>query len=211
MGALSPQIRCLVADDHPAVLAAVCDYLGDEGIEVIGRARQGREALAKIEVMRPAVAIVDLRMPELSGIEVAREAARVAPSTGVILYTGYADRALLVEAVDAGARGFVVKEAPLTDLLRAIDTVAAGGTYVDAVLAGALASAEATEKLVELTKREREVLRLLADGLTYEEIGKQLFIAPDTVRTHVQKAMRRLDANTRTQAVATALRQSLIA
>ncbi|MGZ4409882.1 MAG: helix-turn-helix domain-containing protein, partial [Gaiellaceae bacterium] len=92
-----------------------------------------------------------------------------------------------------------------------IDTVAAGGTYVDAVLAGALASVDATEKLVELTKREREVLRLLADGLTYEDIGKQLFIAPDTVRTHVQKAMRRLDANTRTQAVATALRQSLIA
>ena len=211
MGALSPPIRCLVADDHPAVLAAVCDYLGDEGIEVIGRARHGREALTKIEAMRPAVAIVDLRMPELSGIEVAREAARVAPSTRVILYTGQADQALVIEAVDAGAHGFVLKEAPLVDLLRAVETVAAGGTYVDPVLAGTLASGRATGQLVELTERERDVLRLLADGLKYDEIGKRLFISPETVRTHVKNAMTRLDADTRTQAVAMALRQSLIA
>ena len=203
--------RCLVADDHPAVLNAVCDYLTEEGIDIVARARSGREALAKIESMEPAVAIVDLRMPELSGIEVAREVARLGSTTAVILFTGDADRARLVDAVDAGARGFVLKEAPLTDLLRAIETVLAGGTYVDPVLAGTLASARATDKLVELTPREREVLRLLADGKTYEQIGKELFIASETVRTHVQKAMRRLDANTRTQAVATALRQSLIA
>jgi DNA-binding NarL/FixJ family response regulator len=128
----------------------------------------------------------------------------------MILYTGAGDQALVVEAVDAGARGFVLKEAPLSDLVRAVETVAAGGTYVDAVLAGALTSAKATGRLVELTEREREVLRLLADGYAYEEIGKELFIAAETVRTHVQKAMRRLDASTRTQAVATALRQSLI-
>lgn len=203
--------RCLVADDHPAVLNAVCDYLTEEGIEIVARARNGRDALEKIESMRPAVAIVDLRMPELSGIDVAREAARSSPATAVVLYTGFSDQALLVEAVDAGARGFVLKEAPLTDLLRAIETVAGGGTYVDAVLAGTLASAHATGKLVELTERERDVLRLLANGNTYEEIGSQLFIASETVRTHVKKAMRRLDANTRTQAVATALRQELIA
>jgi DNA-binding NarL/FixJ family response regulator len=207
----SARTRCLVADDHPAVLNAVCDYLTEEGIDIVARARSGREALAKIESMEPAVAIVDLRMPELSGIEVAREVARLGSATAVILFTGNADQAQLVDAVDAGARGFVLKEAPLTDLLRAIETVLAGGTYVDAVLAGTLASARATDKLVELTERERDVLRLLANGNNYEQIGKELFIAPETVRTHVQKAMRRLDANTRTQAVATALRQSLIA
>jgi DNA-binding NarL/FixJ family response regulator len=161
--------------------------------------------------MRPEVAIVDLRMPDQSGIEVVRKAAASSESTGVILYTGAGDQALLVEAVDAGARGFVLKEAPLSDLLRAIQTVAAGGTYVDAVLAGTLTSAKATDRLRELTQREREVLRLLADGMRYEEIGKQLFLSPETVRTHVRKAMGRLDANTGTQAVATALRQSLIA
>ena len=116
-----------------------------------------------------------------------------------------------MEAVDAGARGLVLKEAPLTDLLRAIETVAGGGTYVDSVLAGTLASGRATGKLAELTERERDVLRLLADGNNFEQIGQQLFVASETVRPHVQKAMRRLDADTRTQAVATALRQKLIA
>jgi len=204
-------VRCLVADDHPAVVNAVSDYLADAGFEIIARARNGAEALEKLASTGADVAIVDLRMPGMSGTEVAREALRVAPKTGVILYTGQADQALLVEAVDAGARGFVLKEAPLTDLIRAVETVAEGGTYVDPVLAGTLASGRATGNLVELTERERDVLRLLSDGHSYEQIGKQLFIAPETVRTHIQKAMRRLDANTRTQAVATALRQSLIA
>jgi DNA-binding NarL/FixJ family response regulator len=203
--------RCLIADDHPAVLSAVAAFLKTEGVEIIGQAGNGQEALTQIVALKPDVAIVDLRMPGLSGIELAREAVRTAPSTGVILYTGAADQALLVEAVDAGARGFVLKEGPLTDLIRAIETVATGGTYVDAVLAGTLASSKATERLVELTQREREVLRLLAAGRKYDEIGKELFISPETVRTHVRKAMERLDANTRTEAVATALRQALIA
>ena len=94
-------------------------------------------------------------------------------------------------------------------LTRAVDMVSGGAVYVDPVLAGVLASAE-SERLPQLTKREREVLRLLADGLSNEEIGKRLFLSPETVRTHVQKAMRRLEADTRTQAVALALRQSLI-
>jgi DNA-binding NarL/FixJ family response regulator len=204
-------MRCLIADDHPAVLKAVSTYLQEEGIEVVAQARNGRDALSKIETIAPEVAIVDLRMPQLSGIEVARQAARAGVATAVILYTGAADRALLSEAVDAGARGFVLKEAPLPDLVRAIETVGNGGTYVDAVLAGELASAKATARLTELTQREREVLRLLADGNDYEQIGAALFISPETVRTHVRKAMTRLDANTRTQAVAMALRHALIA
>lgn len=202
--------RCLIADDHPAVLQAVSTYLEEEGIEVVARVRNGEEAVGKIAALAPDVAIVDLRMPGLSGIDVTREANRRA-ATAVILYTGAADRALLSEAVDAGARGFVLKEAPLADLVRAIDTVSGGGTYVDAVLAGELASGKATERLVALTQREREVLRLLADGKDYGQIGAVLFISPETVRTHVRKAMNRLEADTRTQAVATALRQALIA
>jgi two-component system, NarL family, nitrate/nitrite response regulator NarL len=204
-------IRCLVADDHPAVMSAVCDYLTEEGFDVVARAKNGTDALEKLKSTTPTVAIVDFQMPGMSGTEVVRQASRIAPDTAMILFTGAGDQALVVEAVDAGARGFVLKEAPLSDLVRAVETVAGGGTYVDAVLAGALTSAKATGRLVELTERERDVLRLLADGYSYEEIGKELFIAAETVRTHVQKAMRRLDASTRTQAVATALRQSLIA
>lgn len=202
-------VRAVVADDHPAVLRSVCDILIDAGVDVVGRASNGEEAAAKIEATRPTVAVVDVKMPRMTGIEVAAHVSRTTPDTAVILYTAYGDRALLSEALDAGVRGFVLKEAPLQDLTRAVDMVAGGAVYVDPVLAGVLASAE-SERLPQLTKREREVLRLLADGLTNEEIGKRLFLSPETVRTHVQKAMRRLEADTRTQAVALALRQSLI-
>jgi DNA-binding NarL/FixJ family response regulator len=208
---LNRTITCLVADDHPAMVEAVCDVLENAGIEIAGRARDGEEALTKIETRQPEVALVDLRMPRMGGIELTRRAARVSPETGIILYTAYGERALLTEAMDAGARGFVLKEAPLADLVRAVELVADGGTYVDPVLAGVFARAEATSKLPSLTQREREVLRLLADGHSNEEIGKALFISPETVRTHVRKAMDKLDADTRTQAVAKALRQSLIA
>jgi DNA-binding NarL/FixJ family response regulator len=202
---------CIVADDHPAMVEAVADMLAESGLSVVGRARNGEDALAKIEARQPDVALIDVRMPRLGGVDVARRAATSAPKTAIILYTAYGDRALLTEALDAGARGFVLKEAPLTDLARAVELVAQGGTYVDPVLASFLASSRTTEKLRTLTQRERDVLRLLADGHSNEEIGKRLFISPETVRTHVRKAMAKLDADTRTQAVATALRQSLIA
>jgi len=205
------RITCLVADDHPAMVEAICDTLEEDGIEIVGRAVDGEEALSKIETRRPDVAVIDLRMPRISGIETARRMGRVSPGTGVVLYTAYGDRALLTEAIDAGARGFVLKEAPLADLVRAVRLVAEGGTYVDPVLAGALATASVAATLPSLTQRERDVLRLLADGHSNEEIGKELFISPETVRTHVRKAMTKLEADTRTQAVATALRQSLIA
>jgi len=206
---MSERITCVIADDHPAMLTAIADTLERSGIEIVGRASDGQEALAQIEARQPRVALVDVRMPRLSGIEVAQKAATVAPNTSIIFYTAYGDRALLSEALDVGARGFVLKEAPLSDLVRAVERVAAGDAYVDPVLAGVLVSAQ-TEKIPSLTQREREVLRLLADGLSNEEIGKRLFISPETVRTHVRKAMAKLEADTRTQAVAKALRQSLI-
>jgi DNA-binding NarL/FixJ family response regulator len=204
-------ITCVVADDHPAVLEAVAEFLVQGGIEVITRARDGEEALEKIEQRKPQVALVDVRMPKLGGIELTRRAQRSTPETSILLYTGYGDRALLTEALDAGVRGFVLKEAPMDDLLRAVQSVASGGTYVDPVLAGTLAASSIGNKLPELTQRERDVLRLLADGLANEEIGKRLFISAETVRTHVRKAMDKLDADTRTQAVARALRDRLIA
>jgi len=206
---MSERITCVIADDHPAMLTAIADTLERSGIDIVGRASDGQEALAQIEAHQPRVALVDIRMPRLSGIEVATRAAASAPTTSIIFYTAYGDRALLSEALDVGARGFVLKEAPLPDLVRAVERVAAGDAYVDPVLAGVLVSAQ-SEKIPSLTQREREVLRLLADGLSNEEIGKRLFISPETVRTHVRKAMAKLEADTRTQAVAIALRQSLI-
>ena len=193
------------------MLEAVAEFLVQGGIEVIARARDGEEALERIEQRKPQVALVDVRMPKLGGIELTRRALRSTPETSILLYTGYGDRALLTEALDVGVRGFVLKEAPMDDLLRAVQSVASGGTYVDPVLAGTLAASSIGNQLPELTQRERDVLRLLADGLANEEIGKRLYISAETVRTHVRKAMDKLDADTRTQAVARALRDHLIA
>lgn len=207
---MSQPLSCFVADDHPAMVEAVCAVLEDSGIEIAGRARDGEEAYTKLETRRPAVALVDVRMPGLSGIDLVRRATKAQLPTRFVLYTGYGDRALLTEAIDAGANGFVMKEAPLVDLVRAVEIVAKGGTYVDPVLAGIFAAAQANGSTPELTQREREVLRLLADGHSNEEIGRRLFISPETVRTHIRKAMTKLGADTRTQAVAKALRLSLI-
>jgi DNA-binding NarL/FixJ family response regulator len=206
---VSEPITCVIADDHPAMLTAVTDVLIKSGVDVVGRASDGQDALEQIEAKQPRVALVDIRMPRLSGIELAKRAGVVAPNTSIVFYTAHGDRALLSEALDVGARGFVLKEAPLPDLVRAVERVAAGEAYVDPVLAGILVSAQ-SDKVPSLTQREREVLRLLADGLSNQEIGKSLFISPETVRTHVRKAMAKLEADTRTQAVAKALRQSLI-
>ena len=208
---MTDAITCLVADDHPAVVQAVSEVLTLGGIEITGQAKDGEDALAAIERLHPRVALLDLRMPRMSGIEVARRCSRSTPDTYVILYTAYSEQALLTEALDAGARGFVSKEAPLTEIVRAVQLVAEGRTYVDPVLAGVISSPAATAKIKQLTQRERDVLRMLSDGHSNEEIGKALFISPETVRTHVRKAMAKLDADTRTEAVATAIRESLIA
>jgi DNA-binding NarL/FixJ family response regulator len=205
LGAAHP-IRCLVADGQPVILQAVTELLESGGFEVVAQAGDGEEALAKIKSMTPAIAVIALVMPQLSGIEVARI---VGDQTAIVLFTRHGDQALLTEAIDAGVRAYVLKEASPASLLRAVETVAAGGTYIDPGLADTVVQAAA--KLAALTKREREVLRLLADGKSNEEAGKALFIAPETVRTYIQRAMQKLDADTRTQAVATALRQQLIA
>jgi len=196
-----------VADDHPAVLDALARTLAHHGVDVVAQVRDGEDAVRAILEHRPAVAVVDYRMPRLSGISVAR---RVAKDTAVILYTGFTDRTMVVEALDAGVRGLVLKEAPLADVARAIETVATGSVYVDPVLAGVLAVADTTPQPTILTRREREVLRLLADGLRNDDIGRELQIAGETARAHIRNAMRKLRADTRTQAVAVALRRSLI-
>jgi DNA-binding NarL/FixJ family response regulator len=204
-------VRLLIADDHPAIIDAVASFVADEDdIELVARAVDGEHALRLIADRRPDVAVLDIRMPHLGGIEILKRLAGADSAPAVILYTGYPERSLLLESLDAGARAFLRKESPLSDLVRAIRIVAAGGTFIDPELAGVLAGPQATERLPSLTKREREILRLLADGMRNEQVGSVLSISPLTVRTHVKHAMEKLEADTRTQAVASALRQSLI-
>jgi DNA-binding NarL/FixJ family response regulator len=200
---------CVVADDHPPVLDSISRYLDRQGYRVVGRASNGEEAVALVESQRPELALLDVRMPLVSGTNVLRRVARTTPQCSCVVYSGFGDAALLTEALDAGARGFVLKEAPLDGLVRALDTVAGGGMYIDPGLADAVISAIPAREL-GLTARERDVLRLLADGHSNESIGRELLIAPDTARAQLGAAMAKLGASTRTQAVAKALRDALI-
>jgi DNA-binding NarL/FixJ family response regulator len=203
-------VRVVVADDHPAMLAAVAETLEGAGYTVAARVGDGRAAVGAVTRERPDVAVLDVQMPQLNGIEVARAVRAAGSETAFVFFTAFGDRALLADALEVGARGFVLKEAPLQDLVRAVERVAAGEAYVDPVLAGILVGAQTTSQVRALTQRERDVLRLLADGLANDAIGAELGISVETVRTHLRKAMDKLDADTRTHAVATALRQSLI-
>ncbi|MGH2995706.1 MAG: response regulator [Gaiellaceae bacterium] len=199
---------CVVADDHPALVAALAAFLAEHGYDVVATAPDGAVAVDSAERAQPDVVVLDYRMPLLSGVELVRRLREAAPEAQLAVYTADADEGLVAEAIGAGASAVVLKEAPLPDLLRALAAVRAGGSYVDPAL-GAVALGTGTRG--GLTEREADVLALLAEGLTYEEIGRQLSISPETVRTHLQKACDRLGASTRTQAVATALRLGLIA
>jgi DNA-binding NarL/FixJ family response regulator len=148
-------------------------------------------------------------MPGVTGTNVVRRVARTTPQCSCVVYSGHADARVLTDALDAGARGFVLKDAALESLVRALDVVAAGGMYIDPALADALIELSSARDL-RLTPRERDVLRLLADGHSNDSIGRELFISPDTARTQLAGAMAKLGASTRTQAVATALRAALI-
>jgi DNA-binding NarL/FixJ family response regulator len=204
------RLTCIVADDHPAVLRAVCECLDEYGLEVVGRAAGAEEALSLVEGRRPSVAVLDARMPGQDGLDTATLVERCAALTQVVVYTGFGDEPTLAEALACGARGFVLKGAPMDELVTAIRMVASGRPYVDPLLAGLVVRGETAQREQVLTRRERDVLRLLADGLRDNEIAKSLSISTETVRTHVKKATVKLDAETRTQAVAEALRQSLI-
>jgi DNA-binding NarL/FixJ family response regulator len=195
---------CLIADDHPALAIAVADFLSESGYTTLGPAPDGRRAVELAAEHEPAVAVVDWRMPHLEGPELVRALRAASPETGVVVYTAEADEHVARAALEAGSAGVVLKEAPLADLARALQSVEHGRSYVDPGVLQAQTAAE-------LTQRELAVLAMIADGLSHEQIGDRLGIGAETVRTHMKKACTRLGASTRTQAVAAALRQGLIA
>ena len=198
-------IRCLVADDHPALVAAVTLFLVDAGYEIVGPATDGPRAVALLEKERPELALVDFHMPRLEGTALIRRLKEVSPETALAVYTADVDGPTAREALAAGAAGVLLKEAPIADLARALEALLGGNCYLDPTLA------DTSPTRGRLTGREVDVLSLLAEGLSHEEIGKRLAISAETVRTHVRKAADRLEARNRTEAVATALRLGLIA
>jgi DNA-binding NarL/FixJ family response regulator len=202
------EITCLIADDHEVVREGLRLSLSRSAhIRVIGEASDGASAIAIAERRKPNVVIMDVRMPGMDGLEATKILSERLPATNVLIFTAYGERSLLGRGLESGAKGYILKEAPHSTLLRAIEKVASGEGYVDPALMPDFLTREREEML---TVREREILQLLADGMSNADVAAKLFISQETVKSHVRHILAKLEADTRTHAVAIALREAII-
>jgi DNA-binding NarL/FixJ family response regulator len=203
--------KLVIIDDHEALREGLVALLGANGLEVVGEAGNVAAALDLVDHADPDVAIVDIRLPDGNGIDLTRELLARWPNLGVVLYTGDSDADLLYEGLDSGARGYALKAGSMEELVGAIERIAAGGSYVDPRLDRILLSPRATASLPQLSPREREIMHLMAEGMTAERIGMRLGVSVETVRTHVRNVIRKLRARNRVHAIAIALERGEIA
>ncbi len=219
--ATSP-IKVLVADDEGLVRSGFKVLLDlEDDITVVGEAKTGAEAVELARATRPDVILMDIRMPQLDGIEATREIAKTPglQQVRVLILTTYDTDAYVFEALQAGASGFMLKDAGPAELLHAVRVVAGGDALLAPSItrriiaqftAGRIATRSAEDRLAPLTPREREVLALVGEGMTNEEIGAKLFLSPATARTHVSRAMTKLGARDRAQLVVIAYQTGLV-
>jgi DNA-binding NarL/FixJ family response regulator len=204
-------IRLLVVDDHPVVRAGMVAMLGEESdFEVVGEAANGAEALGLVPRLRPDVVLMDLRMPVMDGAEATARITAEADAPHVLVLTTYDTDADIVRAVEAGARGYLLKDAPTSVLADAIRRAARGETVLAPPVAARLADRLRAPARPELTAREVEVLGLVARGLSNADIGRELFIGEATVKTHLLRAFAKLGVTDRTAAVTAAYASGLI-
>jgi DNA-binding NarL/FixJ family response regulator len=204
-----PEITCLIVDDHEVVREGLRLSLSRaSNIRIVGEASDGESAVAMAERRRPDVVIMDIRMPGMDGLEATKLLSQKAPEIAVLIFTAYSERSLLGRGLESGAKGYILKEAPHGTLLRAIEKVAGGEGYIDPALMPAFLPGRDRDEM--LTAREREILQLLADGMSNSDVASKLFISQETVKSHVRHILTKLEADTRTQAVAIALREAII-
>ena len=203
------EITCLIVDDHEVVREGLRLSLSRAPhIRVVGEAADGRAAIELTERRKPNVVIMDVRMPGLDGLDATKELLEKEPNTAVLIFTAYSERSLLARGLESGAKGYILKEAPHETLVRAIEKVAGGDSFIDPALMPAFLSGKDREEM--LTAREREILQLLADGMSNADAAQRLFISQETVKSHVRHILAKLEADTRTHAVAIALRDAII-
>jgi DNA-binding NarL/FixJ family response regulator len=217
-------VRVLIVDDHPVVREGFRTMLGtDQALEIVGEACDGLEAVAKVAELEPDVVLMDVVMPNLDGIRATERIKAERPSTVVIMLTIYANDAYVIDAIRAGASGYLLKDVSRDLLIHTIRAATNGGTLIKTSLLSEAISgligpngkqrrgdSLSTNDHDELTIREQEVLRLVAEGRTNKEIGRALSIAEDTAKKHVQSIIGKLGASDRTHATLKAARAGLI-
>lgn len=215
---MNNQIKVLLVDDHPIVRRGLAMCLGQQtNISILGEASDGREALNKVRELKPEIVLMDIDMPQMNGLAVTDLLRREMPEIKVLILSMIANTDYVMRIIQCGARGFVIKEAPTEELIRAIETIHAGGSHFSPEVARVALnhvvrgknSADATP-IMKLTSREREVLLHIADGLSNKEIACALNIGVRTVETHRERIMRKLDIHSIAGLTRFAVSQGLI-
>ncbi|WP_341976127.1 response regulator transcription factor [Microbacterium sp. LTA6] len=206
-------IRVIVADDHPIVRSGIVGLLAlDDGLEVVGEASDGLEAVELVRTLRPDVVLMDLRMPRLSGAEATARITEELPGVRVLVLTTYESDDDILGAIEAGASGYLLKAAPQEEIVAGIRSVAEGHTVLAPSIAATLVTRMRTDRVErpQLSPRELDVLRLVALGRSNPEIARELFIGEATVKTHLLHAFEKLEVSDRTRAVTLALELGLL-
>jgi len=205
--------RVLLADDHQIVRQGLRTLLEKSGHEVVGEASDGHEACKLAKSLQPGIGVLDLAMPLLNGLDAIREIHRVSPDTRTILLTMYTDRPYVLQALQAGAKGYVLKTQVADDLIRAIQEVRRGATYVSPSVAASLVDAylhQSNEPEDPLTARERQILQLIGEGKTNKAIAGLLNISFKTAGSHRNRIMKKLDIHNTAGLVRYAIRRGLL-
>ena len=210
-------IRVLLADDHRLLRESLRRALTDEGFDVVGEAADGEEAVRLAGELAPDVALLDVTMPGLGGVEAAAQIHATGPAIRIVMLTMHADAAIVSDALRAGACGYLTKDSSTDEIADAIRLAASGETAVSAELAASmlgelrrLGQVESVDDGRLISRREEEVLQLIADGLSTPEVAAALFISQKTVKNHLAAIYQKLDARDRTQAVVRAVRMGII-
>jgi DNA-binding NarL/FixJ family response regulator len=210
---MTEPIRIVIADDHPLFLEGVSHSLAAEpDLAIVGHAQSGEEALRLATELAPDVVLLDIGMPGWGGLETVEKLSRACPATKVVMLTAFDDEDRLLAAFKGGARGYVVKGVGAHDLASIVRLVAAGDVYVSSSLAasllGELTGERTQDPLSELSERERQVLSLVAEGLTNREIGERVHLAEKTVKNHMTNILGKLRVRSRVEAALLATRQN---
>jgi len=205
-------ITIVLADDHAIIRQGLTPlFEAEEGMELVGEAGNGQAAWKLIESLRPDVAILDVSMPEMTGIEVTRRVVDAGVSTRIILLTMHEDPSAVLEAQEAGASGYVLKDNSFEELVQAVKIVVAGGSFVSPSVQEKLRKLQAAGRPATLlSKREREVIKLIAEGHSSKEIARLMVISPRTVDTYRKRLMDKLDLHTLADVVRYAVRTGMI-